>query len=925
MAEATSPATGQLVGRAIERSELTARLDRARAGQSGALCLTGEAGVGKTMLLDHAAAAATGFMVLRAQGTPAESDLAFAGLSQLVRPARRQLADLRGPPGRALRGALGIGPPAGGDRFTTYVGLASLLGAAAEQRPLLVLVDDAHCWDAASADALVFACRRLDAEGVAVVVSTREPAGGTFAGLPGLPVGGLDLAATGELVAARAGRPVDPAVTRQLHEGTNGNPLALVELAGSLRGPQLTGREALDDPLPVGPALEREYRSLIARLPAGTGWALLLLAAQPGQPVLPGAAGLAGAGGQPDELEPAEAAGLIVIDQGAARFRHPVVRSACYHGATATARRAAHRLLGILDPDPDVKAWHLAAAAVGPDEQVALRLAETAARARVRNAHVEAARAFERAARLSGDRSRAAPRMLEAARELQLSGRLEAAVGLLDEAQRAAEDPLVEAQIHQLRARVDMWRGHPMRMHDLLTEQAARIEPTDPAAAAELYLEAVFPCVLGDNLRAGMAAARRAERLVGSDHPLVAHALAVFLTQQRREAEARPLLLRAAAHLAQADPIATQHLVSLTALGLGLHADYDHGRRLVGRLVNAARSRAMPGILPLALSMTSILEFWTGRWRESWSHAAESVRLAEATGQAADSSLAFGLFVEAGMGREQDTRSHAARAFESIARTGNTAVRCWLHAALGKLELGLGNDQAASFELAEAVRTLAPEAKPVPEWTADLAEAQLRVGRRPEAQELSDQLASWARANQHPVGQALAARTQLLLARPADAARWYRRAMAWFQRVDVPFERARTELYHGERLRRSRRLTESRTHLHHAFDLFGRLGAHPWAERARAELRASGAAVEEPERAARTDLTPQELQVALTVAGGATNREAAAQLLLSPKTVGFHLTNAYRKLGVRSRVELARRLSDQPGRRPITGEPAPAP
>jgi DNA-binding CsgD family transcriptional regulator len=426
--------------------------------------------------------------------------------------------------------------------------------------------------------------------------------------------------------------------------------------------------------------------------------------------------------------------------------------------------------------------------------------------------------------------------------------------------------------------------------------------------------------VLGNDHAAGMAAARNAERLVGPENPFVAQSLATLLTQERQYRQARPLLLRAAEYLEQADPIATQEIVGTTALCLGLQGDIDRGLRLLGRLITAARARVMPGILPLALSMASLLEFWAGRWQQSWAHGTESIRLAEETGQATDSPLAFGLQVEAGMGRVAECREHARQVAESVARTGNLGVASWMHAALGKLELALRNDDAAVSELVEAYRTIPPDTQPAPEWTADLAEALVRSGNRQDGIVHCDELSRWAEENRHPAGSALAARTRILLD-PSAAERWHRQAMTWFRRADVPFERARADLYYGEHLRRARRLTDARRHLDRARDQFRRLGADPWTRRAAGELRASGAAVLDSDGATVAGLTPQEMQIALAVADGATNREAAAALLLSPRTVGFHLNNIYRKLGIRSRVELARAVADPPADATVTAGP----
>jgi len=444
----------------------------------------------------------------------------------------------------------------------------------------------------------------------------------------------------------------------------------------------------------------------------------------------------------------------------------------------------------------------------------------------------------------------------------------------------------------------------------LLVAEAAQLERQDPVGAASLLAEAVLRCLLASDAPRALETARRAAALGRDEDPFIALALSYPLVAMRCEGEARPIMLRAADRLEGAEPILFHQALYLLGLCLAVAGEFRRARRLLGRVVGAARANGMPGILPLPLAAQSILDFWTGRWGESYAAGSEAVRLAEGTGVRLGMVLMWVVFIEGSLGLEDDCRVHVATALHEAERSGDVGAACWLHAALGKLELGLGRYPQAVEEFEDADRwSRACGARPVPEWSADRAEAHLRIGRRNDAAVEFAELAQWGRANEHPIALAAAARGRLLLADADKIDEHYREAMLWYERTSTPFEQARARLYYGERLRRAKRLTEAREHLRRALDAFERLGASLWASRARNELRASGAAVGKLPAVGIAVLTPQELQVAVAVANGSTNREAAAALFLSPKTVGFHLGRVYRKLGIRSRVELARLLA----------------
>ena len=498
--------------------------------------------------------------------------------------------------------------------------------------------------------------------------------------------------------------------------------------------------------------------------------------------------------------------------------------------------------------------------------------------------------------------------MVEAARSYQLAGELEAALDALDAAEARAAEPGQIAELQHLRATIEMWQGRPLRLRDLLLARAEPLEAEHPDAAARLYLDAIFPSVLAGEAPAALDPARRAARLVGEGHPLVELVVGMATTEERREREARPHLLRAGASLDGIDPLEFQPFVALTALALGVHRQLDLAHRLVDRLIAEAAARNMPGVLPFPLAVSSMLHHWSGSWREASAAGSEAVSLGEATNQATAPTLVLPMFVEASRGRETECRALGARAADALDRTGDAGLRCWRHAALGRLELTLGHAEEAVRELEAALAARPPGG--VPEWTADLIEARDRSQGIEAGDEWLDRLRDWAERNDDGFGRALVAQAVMRRVDGTDLDRAYECGSAELDGLGGPFVRARLELTYGEELRREKRLTEARDRLGAARDAFLQLDATPWADRALRELRAAGGAPRAPRPDTLVALTPQEMRVALAVADGATNREASSRLVLSPKTVAFHLNNVYRKLGIRSRAELTRLVTE---------------
>ena len=906
-----------LTGRSRECAQIEALLDGARHGTSGVLVVRGEAGTGKTALLEHAQKCAGGMTVLVAAGARLESGLAFASLADLLRPLLAELDEIPAPQAAALMGALALGPPVAGDRFTIYAATLSLLGVCADHRPLVALVDDSGLLDASSAEALVFAARRLDAEAVALIMAVREadPSSLLDAGLPELVLGGLDAAAARELLVGAAGvDEIADNVLDALLAATGGNPLALIELRGLIPRTQLSGVEPLALPLPAG-SVEGVYRAEISRLPSDVRRAVVLASASESEEMGTISRACAALNLGPDALDRAIAAGVLVPEANSLRFRHPLLRDAVYRLASVAQRRAAHRVLAaqlVAPADAARRAWHLAASAPAPDEDVAAALEEAALGARLRGAHAVAASAFERAARLTPEAEDRARRLLHAAGDRQVEGDLDAAVLLLDEALVMTRDELVAADIHRLRGRAEMLQGAPMSAHALLVVEARRIESSDPERAAEMLVEAAGACLMTWTLdeaeRTARLAGTAAER-AGGEVALAAAAMLGHALVLRRESGAAELLARAAPLVEGESAIRLAHVVPSLVLPLIWLEQYERAASYLTRAVDEARALSAPSALPQLLGFRSGLDFRMGRWGSAYADAGESARLAIETGQVSESAhgLVCLIRVEAAMGRDVECAGHAEQALNLADRFGIDSVRLHTQSALARLDLARGRLDDAVARLRDVAVAMDDHGVREPSvllYEPDLIEALARSGRG----------AAAAEAFERFTDRATLAGTVATAARCAGIIRGdpddFERAIEAHERVPQPFERARTELAYGEHLRRARRIADARPRLATALDVFTRLGAEPWAERARAELQASGgtSAVSE---GAFAELTAQELQVALKVAEGATNREAGAALFLSHKTVETHLSRAYRKLGVRSRAELARVFASQ--------------
>ena len=887
-----------LLGRHRERQALEALLADARAGRSAVVALVGEAGIGKSALLDWAERQARGMRVLRARGVQSEAQIPFAGLFELLRPALDCLDRIPLPQAAALESALALRPARAEDRFAVGAATLSLLAAHAEPAPLVLLVDDAQWLDGSSADALLFAARRLLADPIAVVLTVREGEPSLLDGsdLPTLRLAGLDEEASAELVRGRAPS-AGADLAARLHRETGGNPLALLELAAA--------------PAPVVTSVASAYLQRAIALPERTQAALVLAAASDGGDL---ALLARTAGWDAEDLTAAEEAGLIAVRDGRLEFRHPLARSAIYADATPERRRTAHRALAdaLPDAEADRRAWHLALAAVGPDEAASSALEQAGLRAHERSAYDVASRSFERAARLAPDEARRAF-LLHAAADAAWLGGLAARTGaLLDEAAAQAPAGPVALAIEHLRGSVALRRGPLDVGRAILSAAAERAADRDPARAIEMLADAAQGAFYAGDAAGMRACGERAAALAaGVQGPAAFFArmtggMALILSGEGEGGASE--IRAAAAALESSDDLASEPRTLVWAAMGPLWLREAGGRELVDRAVATARARAAVGVLPNLLTHVAIDQAATERWVEAQAGFEEAIDLARETGQLTvlTGALSRLAWLEARLGREDAARAHADEALAAAREHGVGVCEIWALAALGELELVLGNVDAALERFEELQAALARrgiadvDVSPAPE----LVELHLRRGRREAAEAAAGTFAGDAGAKRQPWALARAARTRALLADEDCFGAFFDEALDLHARTADVFETARTLLAYGARLRRAGRRVESRERLRAAIEAFDDLGAAPWAGLARTELAATGETARRRVPTTLGELTPQELQVSLLLAEGKTTREAAAALFLSPKTIEYHLRNAYRKLAIHSREEL---------------------
>ncbi len=905
-------------GRDRERDQLAELIAAAREGRSFAVLVEGLAGIGKSTLLDEAAAAADGTMVLRTQGYQAEADIPFAGLVELLAPLLHLRERLPDGPAHALGVALALEEPAAHDRFAVPVAVLGLLGLAAEERPVIVVVDDAHWLDEASLEAILFAAHRLDAEGIGVILAARDADGRPVdrAGLTVLELGPLDDAAA--LAVLAEDEALAASVATEIAAISAGNPLALRELPRSLTAQQRQGYVAIPAPLWSGHGVQAAFERELAALPDASQRALCLASALAAGEEASFDAAAAQLGLDRDALDPALDAGAVRREDGRIAFRHPLLRAAAYHARPSGDRRAAHAAIAATTPDRLRSAWHRASAATGPDEEVAAALDAAADDARRRGAHGEAARASTRASELSPQAQAGARRALVAARDFAVAGHGERALELT---RAAAGDEATRGEAELVRAHVLLRGGQSAQALELLEAlAAAAARAGDRVGAARMLVEASLAHMLSGDLPRLLSTAERAQAKAAGHAPEL-ELLAVLICGEAlvalgRSADGEALLRAAEPLLHGADPLSeVAEVIGMGALSLVWLERFDRAEAVLGRLVDAGRAAGAAGRLGHPLSVRATLHWRRGRWAAAYADAAEAVALARDTQQLGTLSVALPPLVrcEAALGRLDEARAHGREALALADAAGVEATAMHALAALGFLELTVGRPDEALAWLARADRIGREQGHGEPSmgfFAADHVEALARAGELEAARAALDVLVGQAQATGGGWANAAAERCRLLLADDDEVETHAARALAWHEPVDLPFERARTELALGQRLRRARRRADARTPLAAALSAFERLGAEPWAAVARAELRATGVASAQPTPAPVEELTPHELQVALLVGQGMTNREAGAALFVSPKTIEHHLSAIYRKLGLRSRTQLAALLSE---------------
>ncbi len=900
-----------LHGRESERARLAALLEQASRGRAGAIVVHGEAGVGKSALLDDLVVGAVNARVLRTQGLESESPLAFAALHRLLRPVLAQLDRLPAPQARALRVAFGQEDGVAVDPFLIALATLSALTEAAEDSLVLCVVDDAHWLDDASANALLFAARRVQADRVALVFAARDGDLRTFRhdGVPVLLINCLDEPAARALLAERASEPLPDEVSRRLLAQAAGNPLALVELPSGLTEAQRGGTAPMPSQLRMTADLERVFLDRCRRLPEQVQTLLLVAAADnSGQlATVRQAAAVLGAGAQ--ALQEAEQSGLLLTDGDSVRVRHPLVRSAIYQAATGLERRTAHQALAdALDGavDADRQAWHRAAAAEGPDEAVVAALERAAVRAERGGGYVAAAAGYERAAELSAADQPRAAHSFAAARNAWAAGQTTRAGALAAQAREHADDRMLRADIDRLRGRIAFNIGSADEAHRILMQAARTVAVDAPDRALEMAVVATVLTVFGGDSGTTL------QRAVIDTHPspedpartrCLKRLLAGMTAAARGDwaAAAEPLHDAQQSGLHVDDP---DVLANLGAAALH-HGDDEAASRCFTTMLSQGRDQGAGMLVLYTLPRLIFTQVLAGQWFTGGSSAAEAIALSTSAGQPVMTAapLALLTLLAARQGKpDYDVLLARVDGVATAHQLGILAgpVRDVTRWAKGTRAGHDGDTNAAFHHLSgmdvPAIRRMA---------ALDRIDAAVRAGEHQRAAEWVEELATFANGTQWPWALATAEHGQALLADAAHAPAHFESALAHHAGSTRRYERARSHLAYGEFLRRAQRRVDARRHLRLALDIFQDLHAEPFITRAAQELRASGETARKRDPSTLTNLTPMELQVAQLVRQGLSNKEIAAQCWISPRTVAFHLRNCFTKAGVTSRGELA--------------------
>jgi DNA-binding CsgD family transcriptional regulator len=910
--------TVDIVGREVECKEIDLLLTDVRSGTSGALVLRGEAGMGKTTLLDYALSSATGMHTVRVAGMQSENEFSFGALHRLLVPFMDRIESLPARQREAIWTAFGVAAGPAPDRFLVGLAALTVLAEAARERPLICIVDDAHWIDRESLDVLGLIARRLFAERVVMLFAARVSSAAVVTvgpppleGVRALDILGLDEQAARQLITALVPCPVDPAVALKIAEGTGGCPLAVREVVSGLRRDQLSGHQPLPDPLTVGSALERHFLCQVELLPTDTQTALLLVAAESSRDPFLLRRACAALSVDIRALEPAREAELLAPSYEVT-FRHPLIRSAVYNGAHVEKRRAAHLALaeatdGVLHPE--ARAWHLSRATSGPDEGTAVLLAQCAAKARSRGRYSEAAALWARTAELTAEPAEAARSLLEAAEAYFVGGAVEASEDALTRAEQDLATPLLRAQALRLDAQLKTFVA-PSETPSLLLNVATAFEALDIGLARDTYAEALAACVVSAQMTSlttpkdiAVAALNAPSRHDG-DPTIEDLLLDAFATRFAfGYVDAVPAYRRCVEWLCAEDsPHASRWAVFGSKAAEELWDPVGY-RVMLQRMERTQRQRGELDALRVTANRLGDYEMWIGQFALADAYHSETAELAAALGEDSEGWLRNKAELLAWQGRETEARAVATQILQHPSDVPSVGVV--VNSAL--LGLAVLNIAKGQYREALAYARQLFNIDPITHGNhclREVVEAGARAGDTEIACRALERLEERGQASGTPWALGLVARSRALIAHDALAEEHFREGLEYLASTPIVTEQARTHLLYGEWLRRQGRRTDARSQLQNAYALFADMGADTFAQRAARELGATGARARKRSPDSSSTLTPQELRIARLAASGATSKEIAAELFLSPRTIDAHLRSVFSKVGITSRRQL---------------------
>ena len=909
----------RLQDRRAETEALHRLVGNARAGTSGVVVLRGEAGVGKTALLDHFLAQAAGCRVVLASGVESEMEMAFAGLHQLCAPFLDRLDRLPAPQREALGTAFGLQTGDPPDRFLVGLAVLSLLSEVAEEQPLVCILDDVQWLDRASTQVLGFVARRLAAEAVVLIFALREPGEEeNLIRLPQVAIGPLpDADARALLASAIPGR-MDEAVRNRIIAEAQGNPLALLELPRSWTPAAFAGGFGMPDSVSLSGRIEESFRRRLASVPEQCRLLMLVAAAEPAGDSVPVWNAAERLGIPVEAAAPARQAGLLDLGTQV-RFRHPLVRSVVYRDASPGDRRLVHGALAeVTDPtaDPDRRAWHLAAAAAGPDEEVAAELERSAARAQARGGLAAAAAFLQRAVALTSNPAQRADRALDAAQASLGAGAFDVARRLLEVAEAGPLDELGQARVGLLKAEIAFAQDRGGDAPRLLLGAARKLETLDLRLSRDTYLEAWAAALFAGRLASGgnlLEVSRAAASAPDPADPqlpcdLLLDGLALIFTEGRPAAT--PVLRRAVSGFASS-AVSLQEMLRwgwLATRAANYLWDYDSSLEIGTRAVELARDSGALEALAVADNACGQSAAFGGDFASAALLVAEVEAVKEATGTRIAPHAALAL---AGLrGREPEASELIDGIIRDAPAVGQGTAVQYAHWAKSVLMNGLGRYENALAAALKASVDMPP--LHVTMWAlSELIEAATRTGETERAQLGLVRLHEQTVASDADWGLGIYARSRALLSEDEAAERLYREAIDRLSRTRLRPDLARAHLLYGEWLRRAGRRVDAREQLRSAHNMLATIGMESFAERARRELLATGERVRRRTVETRDDLTPQEEQIARLARDGLSNTEIGARLFLSARTVEWHLRKVFSKLGISSRKALREALPQE--------------